>query len=137
MNPAYATPPARLDKLDQIFATIEEWTKTKGKFEVMAICNPLDIPCGPILSMKELLEEPSLRETGTVVEVDHPTRGKYFTVGMPVKLSASPAEVRRSPLLGEHNGEILKEVLGYSAEEVAAITASGAMGAAKSRAAAE
>ena len=136
-DPAYATPPARLDKLDQIFATIEEWTKTKGKFEVMAICNPLDIPCGPILSMKELLEEPSLRETGTVVEVDHPTRGKYFTVGMPVKLSASPAEVRRSPLLGEHNGEILKEVLGYSAEEVAAITASGAMGAAKSRAAAE
>ena len=71
------------DKLDQIFATIEEWTKTKDKFEVMAICNPLDIPCGPILSMKELLEEPSLRETGTVVEVDHPTRGKYFTVGMP------------------------------------------------------
>ena len=136
-DPAYATPPARLDKLDRIFATIEEWTKTKSKFEVMAICNPLDIPCGPILSMKELLEEPSLRETGTVVEVDHPARGKYFTVGMPVKLSASPAEVRRSPLLGEHNGEILKEVLGYSAEEVAAITASGAMGAAKSRAAAE
>jgi formyl-CoA transferase len=134
---AYATPPARLDKLDQIFATIEEWTKTKTKFEVMAICNPLDIPCGPILSMKELLEEPSLRETGTVVEVDHPTRGPYFTVGMPVKLSASPAEVKRSPLLGEHNGEILKDVLGYSAEEVKAITASGAMGAAKSRAAAE
>ena len=87
--------------------------------------------------MKEIAEDQSLRETGTVVEVDHPTRGKYFTVGNPVKLSASPAEVRRSPLLGEHNGEILKEVLGYSAEEVAAITASGAMGAAKSRAAAE
>jgi len=56
---------------------------------------------------------------------------------MPVKLSASPAEVKRSPLLGEHNGEILEDVLGYSAEEVKAITASGAMGAAKSRAAAE
>ncbi len=99
-DPAYATPPARLDKLDHIFATVEEWTKTKTKFEVMEICNPLDIPCGPILSMKELLEEPSLRETGTVVEVDHPTRGNYLTVGMPVKLSASPAEVKRSPLLG-------------------------------------
>jgi formyl-CoA transferase len=136
-DPAYATPPARLDKLDQIFATVEEWTKTKTKFEVMEICNPLDIPCGPILSMKELLEEPSLRETGTVVEVDHPPRGSYLTVGMPVKLSGSPAEVKRSPLLGEHNAEILKEVLGYSAEEVKAITASGAMGAAKPRAAAE
>jgi formyl-CoA transferase len=136
-DPAYATPPARLDKLDLIFATIEEWTKTKTKFEVMEICNPLDIPCGPILSMKELLEEPSLRETGTVVEVDHPQRGPYLTVGMPVKLSASPAEVKRSPLLGEHNAEILKEVLGYSAEEVNAITASGAMGVVKPRAAAE
>jgi formyl-CoA transferase len=134
---AYATPPARLDKLDHIFATVEEWTKTKTKFEVMEICNPLDIPCGPILSMKELLEEPSLRETGTVVEVDHPTRGRYLTVGMPVKLSASPAEVKRSPLLGEHNSEILQQVLGYSAEEVQAITASGAMGAQKPRAAAE
>ncbi|HSG94916.1 MAG TPA: formyl-CoA transferase, partial [Afifellaceae bacterium] len=88
----YATPPARLDKLTEIFDTIEAWTKTKTKFEVMDICNPLDIPCGPILSMKEIAEEPSLRETGTIVEVDHPERGKYLTVGCPIKLSDSPAE---------------------------------------------
>jgi formyl-CoA transferase len=106
-DPEYAKPEARLPKLKEIFDTIEQWTMTKTKFEVMEICNPLDIPCGPILSMKELAEEPSLRETGTVVEVDHPTRGKYLTVGIPVKLSDSPAEVKRSPLLGEHNEEIL------------------------------
>ena len=127
-EPAYAKPPARLDKLAHIFETIETWTKTKDKFEVMHICNPLDIPCGPILSMKELAEEPSLRDTGTVVEVDHPERGPYLTVGMPVKLSASPADVKRSPLLGEHNDEILTEVLGYSHAEVDDIKASGAMG---------
>ncbi len=127
-DPAYAKPPARLDKLAHIFETIETWTKTKDKFEVMHICNPLDIPCGPILSMKELAEEPSLRDTGTVVEVDHPERGPYLTVGMPVKLSASPADVKRSPLLGEHNDEILTEVLGYSHAEVDDIKASGAMG---------
>ena len=127
-DPAYAKPPARLDKLAQIFETIETWTKTKDKFEVMHICNPLDIPCGPILSMKELAEEPSLRDTGTVVEVDHPERGPYLTVGMPVKLSASPADVKRSPLLGEHSEEILTEVLGYSQAEVEDIKASGAMG---------
>jgi formyl-CoA transferase len=96
---------------------------------------PLDIPCGPILSMKELAEEPSLRETGTVVEVDHPTRGKYLTVGMPVKLSDSPATVTRSPLLGEHNEEILSQVLGYTPDEVAAIQRSGALGTAKAAAA--
>src|SRR5689334_4204841 len=65
----YATPPARLPRLKQIFATIEEWTMTKTKFEVMDICNQHDIPVGPILSMKEIAEEKSLRDTGTVVEV--------------------------------------------------------------------
>ena len=124
----YATLPARLDKLTHIFATIEEWTKTKTKFEVMDLCNPLDIPCGPVLSMKELAEEPSLRETGTVVEVDHPERGKYLTVGCPIKLSDSSVEVTRSPLLGEHTQEILTEVLGYSAEDCERIGASGAIG---------
>ena len=130
-DPGFATPPARLDKLNLIFDTVEAWTMTKTKFEVMEICNPLDIPVGPILSMKEIAEEPSLRETGTIVEVDHPARGKYLTVGMPVKLSDSPAEVKRSPLLGEHNEEILREVLGYANDDVAAIMTSGAMGAPK------
>jgi formyl-CoA transferase len=100
---------------------------TKTKFEVMDICNQHDIPVGPILSMKEIAEEQSLRATGTVVEVDHPTRGKYLTVGNPIKLSDSPADVRRSPLLGEHTDEILSKVLGYSGKEVAAIKASGAI----------
>jgi formyl-CoA transferase len=123
----YATPPARLPRLKQIFATIEEWTMTKTKFEVMEICNPLDIPVGPILSMKELAEEQSLRKTGTVVEVDHPTRGKYLSVGNPIKLSDSISEVKRSPLLGEHTEEVLKQVLGYSEQEIAEIKASGAV----------
>ncbi len=90
-----------------------------------------DIPVGPILSMKEIAEEPSLRKTGTVVEVDHPTRGKYLTVGNPVKMSDSITEVKRSPLLGEHTDEILGKVLGYTAGEVAAIKASGAITAAR------
>jgi formyl-CoA transferase len=123
----YATPPARLTRLNEVFGTIEQWTMTKTKFEVMDICNPLDIPVGPILSMKEIAEDEGLRKTGTVVEVDHPERGKYLSVGCPIKMSDSPAEVTRSPLLGEHTDEILSQVLGYSAEEVAAIKASGAI----------
>lgn len=127
-DPDYATPPARLPRLNEVFEAIEQWTMTKTKFEVMEVCNPLDIPVGPILSMKELSEEPSLRETGTIVEVDHPTRGKYLTVGNPIKLSDSPSEVVRSPLLGEHTSEILKGVLGYSAEEVEGLREAGAVG---------
>jgi len=127
-DPEYATPPARLNKLTHIFDTIEEWTKTKDKREVMDICNPLNIPCGPVLSMKELADEPSLRETGTIVEVDHPERGKYLTVGLPVKLSDSLAEVLRSPLLGEHTEEILTSVLGYAGDDLERVKTSGAVG---------
>ncbi|MBW8054287.1 MAG: formyl-CoA transferase [Acidiferrobacterales bacterium] len=126
-HPDWATPQARLPKLDQCFALIEKWTKTKDKFEVMNTLNPLDVPCGPILSMKELAEEPSLRATGTVVEVDHPTRGPYLTVGNPIKLSDSPTEVARSPLLGEHTEEILREVVGYDDNEIAAARDEGAI----------
>ena len=115
----FATPEARLPHLNEVFETIEAWTMTKTKFEVMEICNPLNIPVGPILSMKELAEEPSLRETGTVVEVDHPERGPYLSVGCPIKLSDSIVEVERSPLLGEHTEEILQEVVGLSDDEIA------------------
>ena len=94
----------------------------------MDACNPLDIPCGPILSMKELSQEPSLRETGTIVEVDHPERGPYLTVGCPVKLSDSPADVKRSPLLGEHTLEILRDVLGYAGDDLDQVVESGAVG---------
>ena len=120
------TPKARLPKLDLMFAEIEKWTMTKTKFEAMDILNPLNVPCGPILSMKELAEENSLRETGTVVEVDHPERGKYLTVGNPIKLSESSVTVDRSPLLGEHTDEIMTE-LGYGMEEITAAKNNGAI----------
>jgi formyl-CoA transferase len=123
---AYATPQARLLHLKPIFARIEQWTMTMDKFEAMDILNRRDIPCGPILSMKELANEPSLRATGTVVEVDHPKRGKYLSVGNPIKMSDSPTDVTRSPLLGEHTDEVLAQ-LGFSPDDVAQLRAQGAV----------
>ncbi|APR39017.1 formyl-CoA transferase [Paraburkholderia sp. SOS3] len=125
-DPDYATPAARLPHLKEIFAEIERWTMTKTKFEAMDILNKYDIPCGPILSMKEIAEDESLRKTGTIVEVDHPVRGKYLTVGNPIKLSDSPTDVTRSPLLGEHTDEVMTE-LGYSAQQIAALRTAGAI----------
>jgi formyl-CoA transferase len=126
-HPDYAKPEARLPHLKDIFGTIEQWTMTKTKFEAMDILNKYDIPCGPILSMKEIAEEQSLRATGTVVEVDHPKRGKYLSVGNPIKMSDSPSEVTRSPLLGEHTDEILRDVLKFDETKVAELKGSGAL----------
>ena len=136
-DPDYAKPEARLPRLKDIFATIEQWTMTKDKLEAMRILNEFDIPCGPILSMKEIAEDMSLRETGTIVEVDHPERGKYLTVGNPIKLSDSPVTVTRSPLLGEHTDEILRSVLNFDEARVAQVKASGALGEQPRMAAAE
>ena len=121
-DPNFATPNARLPRLNEVFAAVEHWTVTKTKFEAMELLNQHDIPCGPILSMEELANEPSLRATGTVVEVDHPTRGKYLTVGNPIKMSDSSTEVTRSPLLGEHTDEVLAE-LGYAPDQILALRA--------------
>jgi len=124
----YAKPPERLDKLNEIFDAVEQWTMTKTKFEVMDICNPHDIPVGPILSMKEIAEDEGLFATGTMVKVDHPERGEYLSVGCPIKLSDSEVKVERSPLLGEHTLEVLKDVLGFEGEQLESILASGAVG---------
>jgi formyl-CoA transferase len=113
----FSSPMKRLPRLMQIFAEIEKWTMTKTKFEAMDVLNKYDVPCGPILSMKEIAEEPALRATGTIVEVDHPIRGKYLTVGNPIKMSDSETEVTRSPLLGEHTDEILQE-LGFNIDDL-------------------
>ena len=126
-DPNFNTPEARLPRLAHVFDEIEKWTMTMDKMEVMATLNPLNVPCGPILSMKELAEEPSLRNTGTVVEVDHPKRGKYLTVGNPIKLSDSPTDVQRSPLYGEHTDDVLRTLVGLTDDEIQAARQQGAI----------
>jgi formyl-CoA transferase len=125
-DPAYATPQARLPKIPECFSIIEKWTMTKTKFEVMDALNEVDVPCGPILSMKDIYEDQSQYERGYLVEVDHPTRGRYVQVGSPINLSDSPVEVKRSPLLGEHTDEVL-DWLGYGKNEIAALREEGAV----------
>jgi len=125
-HPDYATPKARLTRLDDCFGIVEQWTRQHDKFEVMRILNEVDVPCGPILDMKDLIEDASLAARGTVVEVAHPTRGTFTTVGCPIKLSESPVEVIASPALGEHTEDVLRE-LGYGDNEIANARAEGAI----------
>jgi formyl-CoA transferase len=117
-DPAYMTAEARQDKIFDIFATIENWLKDKTKYEAVDILRKFDIPCAPVLSMKELAASPDLRKSGSIVEVDHKVRGKYLTIGSPIKFSDLEIEVKPSPVLGEHTDEVLAD-LGYSADDIA------------------
>jgi formyl-CoA transferase len=116
-DPNYTTAKARQPHIMDIFGTIEEWLKDKTKFEAVDILRKFDIPCSPVLSMKELLHDESLRKSGSIVEVPHKGRGSYFTVGSPIKFSDLKVEITGSPLLGEHSSEVLSE-LGYSKEAI-------------------
>ena len=125
-DPAYMTAEARQDKIFDIFATIEDWLKDKTKYEAVDILRKFDIPCAPVLSMKELAASPDLRKSGSIVEVDHKVRGKYLTIGSPIKFSDLQIEVKPSPVLGEHTDEVLAD-LGYGKEEIAKLHAAKAV----------
>jgi formyl-CoA transferase len=110
----------------EMWELIGEFALKHTKRELMAILNPLDVPCGPIMSTEDLANDEHVRGRDMWVELDHPQRGKWFNVGMPIKLSASPAVIKRSPTLGEHTEEVLQEVLGYQKEKIVALKSAGA-----------
>src|ERR687895_958915 len=109
-----------------MWTLLSKFAEKYTKRELMAILNPLDVPCGPIMSTQDLANDEHVRGRNMWVELDHPQRGKWFNVGMPIKLSASPAQIKRSPTLGEHTEEILKEVLGYEDSKINSLKAAGA-----------
>ncbi|WP_045835350.1 formyl-CoA transferase [Hyphomicrobium sp. 99] len=125
-DPNYTTAKARQPHIIEIFETIEAWLADKTKFEAVDILRKYDIPCSPVLSMKELADDPSLRASGTIVEVDHKVRGKYLTVGSPIKFSDMKIEITGSPLLGEHTEEVLSE-LGYTKDRIQQLHAANAV----------
>ena len=84
------------------------------------------VPCGACQDTGELLADPHLHARDMIVEVEHPVRGKYLTAGNPIKLSASSVPISSSPLLGQHNAEILAE-LGYSEADMATLKEAGAI----------
>jgi formyl-CoA transferase len=116
-DPAYTTARARQPHIFEIFADIEKWLADKTKYEAVNILRKFEVPCGPVLSMKEIKHDPFLQKIGSVVEVPHKVRGSYWTVGCPMKFSAFTPEIKSAPLLGEHTDDVLKE-LGYSKETI-------------------
>ncbi len=124
-DPRFANPEARWENRDALDRIIEGWTKERGKYEVMRLMGEAGVPCGACQDTGEVLEDPHLKEREMIVTIDYPGRGAYKTVGCPVKLSDSPVEFSRPPLLGEHTEEALSGLCGISTEECRRLRAAG------------
>lgn len=114
----FASPEARLKNQTELKSIIETWTRQRPKREVMQAFAGADVPCGAVLDTAEVMADPHLRERGVVQEIEHPIRGRYYTLGCPIRLSDSPVELRAAPLLGQDTEDVLTRLAGLSREEV-------------------
>jgi formyl-CoA transferase len=117
-DPRFAHIEDRRRNQAEMWAILSEHSARHTKREMMAVLNALDVPCGPIMGTEDLVADEHVRLRQMVVELDHPERGPWINVGMPIKLSDSHVPIERSPLLGEHTAEILREVLGWNDDQV-------------------
>jgi formyl-CoA transferase len=117
-DPRFATPDARWENRAVLDAIVEEWTRKHPKHEVMRLLGDAGVPCGACQDTGEVLADPHLKAREMIVDIDYPTRGTYQTVGCPVKLSDSPAEITRPPLLGEHTDALLTALCGADPDQL-------------------
>ena len=126
-DPRYATPESRWDNRETLNAIIEGWTRQKTKYEAMRILGDAGVPSGACQDTGEILKDPHLKEREMIIDIDYPPRGKYKTVGCPIKLSDSPAEIKRPPTLGEHTEDLLGKLCGVTPEDFTKLREKGAI----------
>ncbi len=127
-DPRFESNPERVANRDAILPRVFEVMAERSCAEWMEVLVAAAIPCGPVNNMQSLFDDPQVQHRDMIAEVPHPTIGSLRLAGVPIKYSETPGSIRRPPpLLGEHTGEVLAEVLGRSAEEIEALRASGAI----------
>jgi formyl-CoA transferase len=121
----YATNQARVQRPDEVDALIAAWTRAHTKEEAMKIIGDAGVPAGAVFDTVELLHDPSLAKRGIMQRITHPTTGEVTMPAWPVRFDGTPPRVRPSPLLGQHNQDVLGAWLGFDANEIAALKAEG------------
>ncbi len=124
-DPRYTEQKERNKRFDEVYAFIRAWTEKHDKHTVMKKLGEIGVPCGAVLDSRDILSDPHLHERGMIVEVDHPTRGAITMPGCPVQLTDSPVEAKSAPLLGQHNEEIYRDLLGFSSAQLQQLAEEG------------
>jgi crotonobetainyl-CoA:carnitine CoA-transferase CaiB-like acyl-CoA transferase len=126
-DPAFADNASRVRNRRLLAERIETITTQQPARHWLALLEANDIPCGPINDYAQVFADPQVLARGMVVDGEHPTLGRVKSLGSPIKMSATPADVtRRAPLFGEHTTQVLEQA-GYTADEIAALRHAGAI----------
>ncbi len=114
----FKDPSTRYKHRELVDKLIEDWTSTKTAYEAFHALSQAGVPAGITLNTAQIMNDPHFIERGSVVELEHPVRGKFKTLSCVPRLSASPVEVTCAPLLGEHNQEIYGQFMGYTQDDL-------------------
>ena len=117
-HPDWSNPVWRGENKQTVDKMVSNWTMQRDKHEVMRIVGGGGIPCGAVMNAEDIHNDPHLLERGMITTMDHPERGKFKMPGFPVQLSDSPVDMEPAPLLGQHNAEVYKELLGLTADDL-------------------
>jgi len=124
-DPRFGTLASRIKNADELDKLVESWTKERQAEEIMKLMQAADIAAGVAQNGKDLDNDPQLKHYHYYQEIDHPEMGKFPYKKLPIELSKTPGEVRRSPCLGEHNHFIYTEVFGMPEEEFQQLSEEG------------
>ena len=124
-DPRYDTNQARSQRAAEVDEIIAQWTRQHSKEDAMKIIGAAGVPAGAVFDTLELMNDPSLTQRGIMQVVQHPTTGALKMPAWPVRFDGAPPRVKPSPMLGQHNAEVLGDWLGVGSAEVEALRAEG------------
>ena len=124
-DPRYDTNQARSQRAAEVDEIIAQWTRQHSKEDAMKIIGAAGVPAGAVFDTLELMNDPSLTQRGIMQVVQHPTTGALKMPAWPVRFDGAPPRVKPSPMLGQHNAEVLGDWLGVGTAEVEALRAEG------------
>jgi formyl-CoA transferase len=123
----YATMDARIARADEVDEIVSQWTRQHTKHEAMRMVSGVGVPAGAVLDTSEIQHDPNFEERGILQTIEHPTHGPFKMPSWPVRVDGAPPRLHSSPMLGQHNAEVLGSWLGIGGDEVETLRRDGVL----------